>query len=227
MALAFTNETAGTSAAQTGTTASVSFANNTLYILGQVAHSTSGANAFVTPVGGGLTWTQVALSNSSIHTVAIYCGYVSSGASAGTVALDSGQVNTNRLRWSIESVTGSAGTAGSNGLAAFGTPGYEQVTTSQTSSSVTLGAFSDATNNAAYGLVYVAASAVITKEATYTQLSAGNSSGGSHLAEYFIGEDLTVTSTFASNTVVATAVEVKMAVAAAGTDQFFPVVVGA
>ncbi len=217
MALAFTNLTSGLTATQTGTTASIAFANDTLYILSLGAQSSSGAIAFSTaPVGGGITWTQVALSNSAITRLVVYCGYVSSGASTGTVALDTGQANTTRLRWSLEQVTGSAGTAGTNGSAAFGTPGYEQRTTSQTSSAVTLGSFSDAVNNAAFGFVYNVATA-ITKEATYTQLSTGNSTNGAHLAEYFIGEDLSVTSTFASATVVATAVEVKMLVAAGGS----------
>ncbi len=226
MALAFTNLTTGSSITQTGTTASVAFANNTLYILTMGAHSTSGSLAFVTPVGGGLTWTQVALSNAAVDTIGVYCGYVASGATTGTVALDTGQANTNRLRWSIESVTGSAATAGTNGTAAFGTPGYEQRTLTQTSSSVTLGAFADAVNNAALGLVYINTNVAITKEATYTTLSTGNGTTGSLLAEYFVGEDLAVTSTFASANVVAAAVEVKMAVVAS-TEEFFPVVVGA
>ncbi len=227
MALAFTNLTSGTNTIQTGTTASVAFANSTLYMLSFASRSSSGNNAFVTPVGGGITWTQVALSNAAQNTAALYCGYVASGASTGTVALDSGQANTVRLRWSLESVTGSAATAGTNGLAAFGTPGYEQNTAAQTSSSVTLGAFSDATNNAAFALVWNLASQNITKEATYTQLSLGSTSNGSMLVAYFIGQDTTVTSTFSSTAVVAIAVEVKIAVAAAGTEEFFPVVVGA
>ncbi len=227
MALAFTNLQASTGVSQTGTVASTAFANNVLYILSMCAKSSSGNLAFVTPVGGGITWTQVALSNTAAAQIALYCGYVASGASTGTVALDDGQANTTRLRWSLESVTGSAATAGTNGLAAFGTPGYEQNTAAQVSSSVTLGAFADAINNAAFGLVFNGSNAAITKEATYTQLSAGAGNNGSHLVEYFIGEDLTVTSTFASASVIATAVEVKVAAAAAGTEEFFPVVVGA
>ncbi len=229
MALAFTNLTSGTGTAQTGTVASTAYANNTLYILSMAAHSTAN-NAFIAPVGGGLTWTQVALSNAALDTLAVYCGYVASGASTGTVALDTGTATTTRLRWSVESVTGSAATAGTNGLAAFGTPGYEQRTTGQTTSSVTLGTFADATNNAAFGFVVINANAAITKEGTYTQLSAGNNTAGalSHLVEYFIGQDLAVTSSWTGSApVVATAVEVMMAVAAGGTEEFFPVVVGA
>ncbi len=227
MALAFTNLTSGSSVAQTGTTASVAYANNVLYIISLAAHTGTGTITFVTPVGGGITWTQVAASTSASDVVAIYCGYVASGATTGTVALDDGNASTSRFRWSIESVTGSAATAVTNGTAAFGTPGYEQKTLTQTSSSVTLGAFSDATNNAAFGWVGVQSNQTITKEATYTQLSVAATSGMSTLAEYFVGEDLAVTSTFTSSTVVATAVEVKMLVVAGGTEEFFPVVVGA
>ncbi len=226
MALAFTNQTSNTSVLQSTTTASVAFANDTLYILSWGARSSANPIQFVTPTGGGITWTQVAMSNSGLNRIAVYCGYVSSGASTGGVALDTGQANTTRQRWSIESVTGSAATAGASGADAFGTPGYEQLTATQTSSSVTLGAFADATNNAAFGLVWVAITTAISPEGGYTQLSAGSGgSNGSHLVEYLIGEDLAVTSTFASGTVVATAVEVKMA--AASTGNFFPVVVGA
>ncbi len=227
MALAFTNLTNSGSVAQTGTTASVAFANNTLYIISLGAHSSSGAIAFVTPVGGGITWTQVAMSNSAINRLAIYCGYVASGASTGTVALDTGAANTNRFRWSIESVTGSAATAANNGSDAFGTAGYEQQTATQTSSSVTLGAFSDATNNVAFGVVGINLNGAVTPEASYSTLATFTGTNLSFLVEYILGQDLAVTSTFSSATVVATAVEVKMLVAAGSTEEFFPVVVGA
>ncbi len=227
MALAITNLTNSGGTGQTATTASVAFANDTLYIVSLGAHSSLNPVAFIAPVGGGITWTQVAQSNSAVNQVAIYCGYVASGASTGTLALDSGQVNTNRLRWSVASVTGSAGTAGTNGTAAFGTPGYEQQTAAQTTSSVTLGAFSDATNNVAFGVVGINLNGTVTPESSYSTLATFTGTNLSFLVEYILGQDLAVTSTFSSATVVATAVEVKMLVVAAGTEQFFPVVVGA
>lgn len=217
MALALVNKTNSSVGTQTATTASVTFANNTLYICSLSAKSSSGNVAFVTPVTTGLTWVQVALSNAALDTVAIYCAYVASGAGAATTALDSGQVNTSRFYWSIEEVTGSAGTAGTNGSAAFGTPGYEQRTAGQTSASVTLGTFADAVNNVALGVVHVAANAAITAEASYTALANTATTGAARLVEYILGQDLAVTATFASNITVATAVELKMLVAGGAT----------
>lgn len=197
MALALTNKTGSTSTAQTGTSASVAYSNNTLYICTLGAHSTSGNVALVTPVtSNGMTWTQVAKTNAAVDQLAVYCAYVSSGAGTGTQAFDSGQANTSRLAWGIAEVTGSAATAAAGGLDAFGTPGYLQRQASGTSASVTLGAFSDAVNNVALGFIGVAGNATITVEGGYSTLHSTANSGLSRLVEYILGQDLAVTATW-------------------------------
>ena len=222
MALALTNLTFGTAGTQTGTSASVAFTNSTLYVISLFAHATSANVALVTPVAtNGLTWVQIAKTNGSAQDqVGIYCAYATSGVTTGTQAFDTGSANTSRLRWSIESVTGSQ--ASGDGTNGFGTPGYEQRTTAQTSSAVTLAAFANATTNIAFGIVGTNANAAITAEGSYTTLSNGEGNGMSHLVEYILGQDLSVTSTFASATVVAAAVEIK-APAAGDSVGFIPI----
>ena len=74
MALAFTNLTSGQAATQTATTASVAFANNTLYILSVGANwignhpfssgSGSGAGSGKMGVGIGIQWVGVHADSS-------------------------------------------------------------------------------------------------------------------------------------------------------------------
>ncbi len=214
MALAVTNQTSGTGTIQTATTASVAFANSTLYLLTQMAHSTSGAVAFIAPVGGGLTWTLVKQTASAVDRMDLYCAYVDSGASTGTVALDSGQANTSRLKWSIESVTGSSATAASAGANAIVQSAVQERTAAQSSSLVTLANFNDATNNVAFGVTMVIANLVITPETNYTSLSTNQGTVFTFLSEYILGQDTSVTSTFTSNTTLSIGAEIAIAVAA-------------
>lgn len=216
MALALTNKTSGTANTQTATTASVAFADSTLYLLAQMAHSTSGAVAFIAPVGGGLTWTLVKQTASQVDRMELYCAYVDSGSSAGTVALDSGQANVSRLKWSIESVTGSSATSASAGANAIVQSAVQERTTAQSSSLVTLSAFADATNNVAFGVTMALVNGAITPETNYTTLSTNQGTVFTFLSEYILGQDTSVTSTFTSSTTLSIGAEIAMATATTG-----------
>ena len=87
---------------------------------------------------------------------------------------------------------------------------------SGTTASVTLSAFADAVNNAAFLATMINSNAAITEEGGYTEL-ADLGHGAPNRAvqtEYKVGEDTSPSSTFTSSAWDAIGVEIKMAAAA-------------
>lgn len=217
MALAFTNKTTGTATASPGTSASVAFANSTLYILSIGSRGTSGTGLDVTGVtGGGLTWVKLKATAANVADQAsVWVGYVTSGASTGTLSITvAGTIS--RIRWTLEAVTGSAATAANNGSDGFVQSAVEERTAGTTSSAVALAAFADATNNAAFGFTHVFASTTTinpeTTTGTYTVLGQVAATTVSILSEYLIGQDTSVTASWTGSApVCAVAAEVKAA----------------
>lgn len=214
MTLALTQKDQNTATATPATSGSVAFANGKLYICVIGAVCTVGNTAtFTAPVGGGLTWVNVKSSNVTRRAASIWCAYADAGATTGTLSIGITTGGLAKMSWAIEEVTGSAATAATNGLSAFGVTGAEQETLS-TLCSVTLAAFNDPVNSMALGYHVAAGNAVLTAEGGYTNLSNTNGTSISHMLEYIQGQDLAVTATLASNTHVSVAAELKAAASA-------------
>lgn len=181
------------------TTATLTPANNKLYIASVVSKASAGTpNAPTASGGGGLTW--VAVSTNTFATnqqrLATFRALKSSGLTSGTVTFDyAGQTQTSAI-WSIEELDGTDlnGTDGSGAIVQSPTPS----TGSGVSLATTLAAFRDPTNNVAFGAGGSDANCTFTPGGGFTELSdQTNASAGvnSMATEWFLGQKTSVAMT--------------------------------
>jgi len=216
MAITAANLTADTSTtAGPYTTASVAFANNKLYLV-SVWNRIGTTQVDVSSItGGGLTWVQV-LGDGTLTRCEVWRGLVTSGATTGALTITMSAAPA-RVAWSIDEFTG-VDTSGANGSGAVVQSAASSGTA--TTLSVTLAAFGDAVNNAAFGSFLHRAQETSTVEAGYTALS--NSAYGAvsslgTMAEWKVGQDTTVSASWTTSAAAAAvAVEIKMAPAGGG-----------
>lgn len=200
MAITVTNRANTTGALNAITTGSVAFANNTLYILCIAANCGAGdtVTSISTPSGGGITWTSVLSTTGAQRFFSqVWVGYVASGASTGTVTATVTTVGGNVVRTAqlIDEVTGTAGTAATNGSAAIAQSASDSPASS-TSSTVTLSAFQDAVNNMTYGWFQIGANQAIVAESGGGYTDIGSNLGAlGYRREYKIGQDTSVNAT--------------------------------
>jgi len=194
------------------TTASISPTSGRLIILA-VRSSAVTAPATPTASGNGLTWTQLRteLDNGSTRRQTIFYG-LTSGASAGTVTIDHGVASAiNGCAWSIVEFTGTVLT-GTNGIDAIVQSNAATPSGSSTSVTVTLSAFGDATNNAAYCAVGHTANEATTNVLT-TELHDVNGANPNYAfeTEYQVGQSTSITPTWSTNAAgrIAQALELK------------------
>lgn len=150
MAIVATNKDSGSQDASVTTQAtnSVAFQNNALYLVSLCARS-NGTPTFSSVTGGGLTWVQIGTTSTAAPFVALYRGLVTSGASTGALTITCGATTTS-LKWAIDEFTG-VDTSGTNGSGAIVQSNSALNQAAATSGAVTLSAFGDSVNNAAFG----------------------------------------------------------------------------
>ena len=150
MAIVATNKNSGSddTTVSTETSASVAFQNNALYLVSLCARS-NGTPTYSSITGGGITWVQIGTTTINAPFVALYRGLVTSGATTGALTITIGASATSN-KWAIDEFTG-VDTTGTNGSGAIVQSNSGGSQTTATSGAITLSAFGDATNNAAYG----------------------------------------------------------------------------
>lgn len=204
--LSLTDDVGGAST----TTSSVAFANNKLYLV--ASGFRGGALPEVSGItGGGITWTEAAhFITGGPPAICVFKGLATSGAITGALTISYLNGPT-AIKISVDEFDGVDTTTpvvqavGNGGGAAL-------------SGSVTLAAFGDAVNNAAYGAFQHNALEATNVEAGYTELadnfeaSVPNVSMGT---EWKVGQDLAVTESWATSIAwTAVAAEIKMGSAA-------------
>lgn len=181
--------------AQSYVTASITPAANNLILATIVNEGVN--NGVPSLTGNGLTWVQVATQiNSSDRTTVFRAMGANPSAGAVTIAIS---LTANRCcLWSISQFSG-VDTAGTNGSGAV----VQSATNSGTSStpSVTLAAFGDATNNAAFGGFSGDGLLTLTPESGYTELANQQATAPNTVmeAEWKLGQDLAVTGSFGAD----------------------------
>jgi len=170
------------------TTASVAFQNNTLYLVSVIYRGATADTLAIS--GGGLTWTK-RIGGLGRE---LWEGFTASGATTGVLTFTWSGTNTGTW-WSIDEFTGVDTTTRIVQAPA-------QATGTGTSGSVTLAAFGDAVNNAAFGYFEHTVDELSTAEAGYTTLaniSAALAPSGSLLTAYKVGEDISVTASWTTS----------------------------
>lgn len=170
-------------------------AANKLYLATVVSRFSSSPNLPTLSGTTGLTWVQVAtrLDATNFRRITVFRAMKSSGLSAGTTTADfAGQAQT-RVLLSIEEFDG-VDTSGTDGSGAIVQSPQNGNTGGATSASITMAAFADATNNAAFAAFTHANAEVTTNEAGWTELSDQIGSNSTCLeTEWRLGQDLTAT----------------------------------
>lgn len=170
------------------TTGSVAFQNNTLYLVSVIYRGATADTLAIS--GGGLTWTK-RIGGLGRE---LWEGFTASGATTGVLTFTWSGTNTGTW-WSIDEFTGVDTTTRIVQAPA-------QATGTGTSGSVTLAAFGDAVNNAAFGYFEHAVDELSTAEAGYTTLaniSAALAPSDSLLTAYKVGEDTSVTASWTTS----------------------------
>lgn len=208
-------ETSEVSTTSYVTSATLTPAVNDLYLLAVANRVGSGTpNTPTVTGGGGLTWVQVAtvqIPTTTTRRITVFRALKTSGLTSGTITVDfAGQTQT-RVSLSVDEFAGvdTSGTDGSGAIVQSNTGSAASGTTA----TVTLSAFGDATNNAAYMASGNTSLIVVTPETGYTELAdtgASGTIGPSVEVEWKIGQDTSVTSTWGvSNNWAAIAAEIK------------------
>ena len=166
-------------------------------------------NSDVAPVtvptlsGNGLTYVQVATrdydTDASPARVVTLFRAMGAAPSAGAITIDFGGTNQNGCAWHVCEFDG-VDTSGTNGSGAIVQAPTDFNDTTGTSSSVTLAAFGDATNNAAFVAKMHNRAEAATEETGWTELSDVNYINpdvGSAVA-WRLGEDLSATYSWAT-----------------------------
>lgn len=207
--------------------------NNRLLCLA-VAGGTASATQPATPSISGLnvTWVQEDTVDfdtlGSTDRAGIFLFRAMGSPSSGTITITfSGQV-LNRCDWSLDEFNG-VDTSGTNGSGAI-VQSVANAIAANTTHTITLAAFADATNNAAYGCFAHQASEAYTQGSGFNLLGNPFGTGGnfSLLSEWKLGQDTGVDCSWASSRVSGgVAVEIKAAVAgtASPLDRTGPTVV--
>lgn len=214
MAITLTTKTNGTAASVSSqNTASITPVANDLYLL--AVGNQVGAGTPNTPTatgGGGLTWVQIATQQVGTTTrrVTLFRAQKPSGLSSGAVTIAfAGQTQT-EIAWSITEVANCA-TSGTDGSGAIIQSNTNVSDVGVTSATVTLAAFADSTNNAAYFCIANNNGVTVTPESTpaFTELTDQTPTANLGLEdEYHIGEDTSITCTFANAKFGAIAIEI-------------------
>jgi len=202
----------GSNSTNSGTTASVSIGTNTLVLLAILSSGTTNA---ASPSGLGLTWVSVKADNfdtgaTPTRRLQVFRGMGS--ATSGTVTWTISSADGNA--WSMVEFTG-VNTSGTNGSGAIvqSVSGHQNSGTSQ---SLTMASFGDAVNNMAYGAFGISTTGGIANEGGYTEMHdvTYTSPNAGLETERLLGEDTTISASFASSACSGIGIEIK---AAAGT----------
>ena len=168
--------------------------------------------------GGGLTWVQVATvaHSANFRAITLFRAMKSSGLTSGTVAASFGGQSQTISFITIEELT-SIDTTGVDGAGAIVQSATAVSTANGTSSSVTLAAFADATNNAVFSSSCHTQIENTNPESGYTELSDQSGGGTGFEVAWKIGQDTTPTTSWVTSSAwVALATEIKFASASGG-----------
>jgi len=212
------------------TTASYAFQNNKLYLISVGCRSTTAVTAFAIS-GGGLTWVQAreAPVGGGTQYVAMFRAMVPSGASTGALTITVTGGPATSIKWVVTEITG-VKTTGSNGNDAI-----VQGATNQAASgtgSVSLAAFADPVKNAVFAYFQHGTAEAFTVDASggYTLLMQDNSTVAPVLGvatEFAIGQDTTVTMTWATTSTTWRAIAVELAaIPVGGPTTYFQTLTG-
>lgn len=193
------------------TIASISPGANRLVLLAFVAAHGVGADNTGTVTGCDLTWQL--LANLAHSTTRRFQVFRTMGASPtpGDITIDFAGDSQSSFTWTLVEFDGvdTSGTDGSGAIVQTNTGSG----TSETSGSVTLAAFSGA-SNATVGLIGLSANNAITEGGAFTELGEGLSTEGNRVQSQWVASNqTTVDWTFAAATWRAWAAELKIATA--------------
>lgn len=208
------------------TTASLTPVANRLYMLSVHGRISTGS---VQPVcssvtGAGLTWVQANFSDtdtSGTDRQSVYTFRAMGTGSAGALTITFSGQTLQRACWSLDEFDG-CDTSGTNGSGAIvQTAKTNDAGSGSTSVTVTLAAFADAVNNAAYGVFGHQVQEAITHGSGFTELSDQAPLGVLALqTEWRLGQDTSVDASWATGARSSGhAFELKAAAAAAANDR--------
>lgn len=188
-------------ASDTATTASFAPTDGRL-VIAAIATSSDACTAVSLSGGGVTTWTQFATVAHSTGTnqrkIWLFRAYQASYGAAAVVTITA--TSATSTAWIIFDVA-TIDTSGTNGSGAIvQTP--TNTGTTETTATVTMSAFGDATNNGAFGFVSRRPNAAITQEGGYTEISEQSPTAPGHTleVEWKTGEDLAITADLTSST---------------------------
>lgn len=205
----------GTTAATSGTTASVSPSSNNLLLLSVCSRVAGGTPNQPTITGNGVTWVLVnsADTGGTNHKKLFVFRGMAVSPSSGTVVIDYAGQTQSGINWTVDQFSGTD-TTGTNGSGAIVQSTTNVDTTGlSTTFTVTLAAFSNA-SNATFGAVemdtYVA---TVSPGSGFTQLGTNNAEGSTNLGiftEWTSANDTTVDITDgAASSFTGVAIEIK------------------
>lgn len=228
--IAVASKTSGDSggSATSSATAAITTTAGKLYAIWVSAYVSSGSvqppQPTVTFNGSGLAFDVVAsvdidTSGADRQTMWLFRGVASAGSS-GTTTIDFGAVAA-KHDWAIDEIDG-VDTSGINGSAAIVQSATAQFASGATSGTVSLAAFADATNNAAYGVfdVQSSSSGVVSYTAGtgFTKLGEDTGNVATLASEYRVGQDTTVDMTWSGASVFRSAgIAVELKAASSGS----------
>lgn len=223
MAVTAANKIAETSATPADPYASASWTrvNGRLYLAAvHYKANTPGSPTVALNDNGGLTWVQVATVESNNSRLTLLRALVAAGAGSGTTELDfSAAVDNMQVHIAEFDGVDTSGTNGSGAIVQSATANSASV--AATSGAVTLAAFGDAANNAPYGAFAHNTNEAATPEGGYTELADNWVGDRSLETEWKIGEDTSVSASWAGNVNWrAIAVEIKAAAVVASPRPF-------
>lgn len=204
MAIIATNKDSGSndSTVSSQTTNSVAFQNNRLYLVTVTARS-NGTPTISGITGGGITWVQIGSTSTAAPFVAVYRGLVTSGATTGALTITLGASCTSN-KWAIDEFQ-NVDTTGTNGSGAIVQSASVLNHAAATSGSITLAAFGDATNNAAWGFFshnQGSETSTIDPDSGWAALANNGTAvtpAVSTMTEWKLGQDLSVDASWATS----------------------------
>lgn len=212
-------QSAGSNAGSSfATSGSLTPAVNKLYLAAVISRrGNTTANTPTLSGGGGLTWVQVGSSilvqdGSQSYRVTVFRAMKSSGLTSGVITADYAGQSQTKIQIHVAEFDG-VDTSGTDGSGAIVQSNTGSSGTGVTTLSVTLSAFGDSTNNAAYGVFVHGANEATTPEGGYTELSDLNASAGTigGEVEWKVGQDTGVSASWSTSSITAGfALEIKV-----------------
>lgn len=177
------------------TTASITPQANKLYLLAVVGKATT-PGPIPTVTGCGMTWVQARTVDTNNRRITLFRAMKASGITPGALTISFGATSVDNASFHLSEWSG-VDTTGTDGAGALVQVGGDSGS-SQTTGTVNLSTFGSA-NNAAYGAISHNQAEGANPESGYTELGDTNFGDTALISLWKVGQDLTVTATWATS----------------------------